>query len=140
VDPEVDCIKGRQRAPIVTFCALVERRQEPLPSHCTTFRGEARTTNITIHDWQHDRKRCDADFQDEVVIMSSVLMSSLKQREKYTGCPKKIVPFSKILLWAPRGGRIFYTVYQKLGNKSKFFLPHKDSIWAPCVTRQISRR
>jgi len=47
-------------------------------SHCTTLRGEAKTTNITIHDWQYDRKRCNADVQDEVVIMSSVLKFLLK--------------------------------------------------------------
>ena len=80
MDPEVDFIKGRQGAPRVTFCALVGRKQEPLVSHCTTLRGEARTTNIMIHDWQHDRKRCDADVQDEVVIMSSVLMFSLQKK------------------------------------------------------------
>ena len=52
-------------------------------SHCTTLRREARTTNITIRDWQHDRKSCEADVQDEVVIMASVLMFSLKIGGKY---------------------------------------------------------
>jgi len=56
-----------------------------------------------------------------------------------TGCPKKIVPFSKIFLWAP-DVILESFIYQKLGNKSKFFLPYKDSTWAPFVTRQISRR
>jgi len=38
----------------------------------------------------------------------------------YTGCPKKIVPFSKIFLWAP-DVILESFIYQKLGNKSKFF-------------------
>ena len=47
----------------------------------------------------------------------------------YTGCPKKVVPFSKIFLWAP-DVILESFIRQKLGNKSKFFLPYKDSIWA----------
>ena len=37
-----------------------------------------------------------------------------------TVCPKKIVPFSKIFLWAP-DVILESFIYQKLGNKSKFF-------------------
>ena len=58
-----------------------------------------------------------------------------------TECPKKIIPFSNIFLWDPDVIlELESFIYQKLGNKSKFFLPYKDSIWAPFVTRQISRR
>jgi hypothetical protein len=39
-----------------------------------------------------------------------------ERRNEYTGCPKKIVPFSKMFLWAP--DVIFIP---KVGNKSKFF-------------------
>ena len=39
--------------------------------------------------------------------------------QKYR-CPKKIVPFSKIFLWAP-DVILESFIYQKLGNKSKFF-------------------
>ena len=39
-----------------------------------------------------------------------------------TECPKKIVPFSKIFLWAPDVIlELESFIYQKLGNKSKFF-------------------
>ena len=53
---------------------------------------------------------------------------SLKNQQLYR-CPKKIVPFSKIFLWAPDVVSESF-IYQKLGNKSKIFLPYKDSIWA----------
>ena len=41
-------------------------------------------------------------------------------QQLYTECPKKVVPFSKIFLWA-LDVILESFLYQKLGNKSKFF-------------------
>jgi len=54
--------------------------------------------------------------------VSRIRVKSLTLRllMSYTECPKKIVPFSKIFLWTP-DVILESFIYQKLGNKSKFF-------------------
>ena len=51
---------------------------------------------------------------------SLLFSAEVKDAWRCTGCPKKIVPFSKIFLWAP-DVILESFIYQKLGNKSKFF-------------------
>ena len=58
-----------------------------------------------------------------------------------TGVRKRLyLLFLKNFLWPP-AVILESFIYQKFGKELKvFFLPYKDSIWAPFVTRQISRR